>query len=321
MRHGPAKAAAAVMGGAALAGGLALVNRLLLLDDLPPTLPGAMHDWIWRGWRVRSTTLGETSNAEPPIVLVHAVHAAASSFEMRGIFEPLSQRRAVYAVDLLGFGKSERPAAPYSGPFYAELLTAFLGEVVGRPATVIGSSLSAAYAVEAARLRPSLVERLVLVSPTDTTSLSPAGRAFGRLLAAPLVGTAAFNVLASHASIHSYLRKVYADPSLVDDPLVEQHWATAHQPTARLAPAAFLAGALDLPFSHADPPFGGPIAAPILVVRGSVPGIGEQASDETLRSLGRRVTIETVEGTGQLPHDEAPEQVVELIEGWLTETA
>jgi pimeloyl-ACP methyl ester carboxylesterase len=44
--------------------------------------------------------LGEGS----PIVLVHGVHAAASSFEMRGIFEPLSQRHTVYAVDLLGFG-------------------------------------------------------------------------------------------------------------------------------------------------------------------------------------------------------------------------
>ena len=317
MRPGLTRAGAVVGGGAALVGGLALANRLLLIGDLPPTLPGAPLDWTWRGWRVRYTTLG----SGPPVVLVHGVHAAASSFEMRGIFEPLSQRYTVYAVDLLGFGKSERPSAPYSGSFYADLLADFLAEVVGRTEMLLGSSLSAAYAVAVARAQPGLMDRVALVSPTDTTSLSPAGRAFGRLLAAPLVGTAAFNVLASHASIQSYLRKVYADPSLVDDPLVEQHWATAHQPNARLAPAAFLAGALDLPFSHADPPFGGPIAAPILVVRGSVPGIGEQASDETLRSLGRRVTIETVEGTGQLPHDEAPEQVVELIEGWLTETA
>ena len=114
---------------------MALANRALLLDDLPPTLPGSMHDWTWRGWRVRSTTLGDG----PPIVLVHGAHAAASSFEMRGIFEPLSQRHTVYAIDLLGFGKSERPKAPYSGRLYAELLTAFLGEVVGRSAVVVGS--------------------------------------------------------------------------------------------------------------------------------------------------------------------------------------
>ena len=48
------------------------------------------------GRRVRYTTLGEG----PPVALVHGVHAAASSFEMRGIFEPLSRQHAVYAVDL-----------------------------------------------------------------------------------------------------------------------------------------------------------------------------------------------------------------------------
>jgi pimeloyl-ACP methyl ester carboxylesterase len=298
-----AKAGAAVGGGAALVGGLALANRLLLLEDLPPTLPGALHDWTWRGWRVRYTTLG----SGPPVVLVHGVHAAASSFEMRGIFEPLSRRHAVYAVDLLGFGKSERPRAPYSGRLYADLISDFLAEVVGRTELLLGSSLGAAYAVAVARAQPGLVDRVALVSPTDTTSLSPLGRAFG----------AAFNVLASRASIQSYLRRVYADPSLVDDPLVDQQWATAHQPNARLAPAAFLGGKLDLPFSQADPLLGGPVAAPILVLRGSAPGIGGQASDEALAALSRRVTIETVEGAGQLPHDEAPERVLGLIEGWL----
>ena len=316
MRRGLAKAGAAIGGGAALLGGLALANRALQVDDLPPTLPGAMHDWIWRGWRVRYTTLG----AGPPIVLVHGIHAAASSFEMRGIFEPLSRQHAVYAVDLLGFGKSERPAAPYGGPFYADLIADFLVEVVGRTALLAGSSLGAAYVVAVARAQPGLVDRLALLSPTDTARLSAPRHAFGRLLALPLVGSAAFNVLASHASIQSFLRRAYADPSLVDDPLVEQHWATAHQPNARLAPAAFLAGTLDLPFSPPGETVSLPVAAPILVVRGSVPGIGAQASDAELRALGRRVTIETVDGTGQLPHDEAPDRVVALIEGWLAAT-
>src|SRR5438034_197546 len=47
-----------IVAGLAFAGGaLALANRALLLDDLPPTLPGSMHDWAWHGWRVRYTTM------------------------------------------------------------------------------------------------------------------------------------------------------------------------------------------------------------------------------------------------------------------------
>src|SRR4051812_18277831 len=143
------------LGLAIVGGALALANRALLLDDLPPTLPGSMSDWIWRGWRVRYTTLG----SGPPLVLVHGLHAAASSFELRNIFEPLSQHHTVYALDLLGFGKSERPDAPYSGAFYRDLLLDFLGEVVKRPSVAIASSLSSGYAVDVARSRPDLIDR------------------------------------------------------------------------------------------------------------------------------------------------------------------
>jgi pimeloyl-ACP methyl ester carboxylesterase len=299
------------LGGAALAlgGATALANRALLLDDLPPTLPGATHDWSWRGWRVRYTTLG----SGPPVALVHSIHAAASSFEMRHLFEPLSQRHAVYAVDLLGFGKSERPNVPYTGSFYAELLADFLAGVVGRPGVVVGSSLSSAYVVPVARARPELVDRLVLISPTGTTSVGPLGRAFGRLLGLPLIGSAAFNLLVSRASIQRHLRRVYADPSLVDDSLVGQEWATAHQPSARLAPAAFVAGRLELPLRMP----GRAIEAPILVLRGTAAGLGIQADDDELRSLGPDVTIEEIAGIGQLPHEEAPDRVIEAIESWL----
>lgn len=313
MRSGVARAGPIVGGGAALVGGLALANRALLLDDLPPTLPGAMLDWSWRGWRVRYTTLGAGS----PIVLVHAVHAAASSFEMRNIFEPLGQLHTVYAVDLLGFGKSERPTVPFGAPLFVELLTDFLAEVVGQPATLVGSSLGAAYAVGVARTRQDLVNRLVLISPTGTTRSTVVSRAFGRLLRVPLVGTAAFNVLVSRASIQSFLRRAYADRSLVDDPLVDQHWATAHQPNARLAPAAFVSGKVDLPLDQTDLP----IDAPILVVRGAVPGIGVQASDAELHKLGPNVTIETLEGAGQLPHDDAADRFLATLESWLQRQA
>jgi pimeloyl-ACP methyl ester carboxylesterase len=286
-----------------------------------------MHDWLWQGHRVRYTTLGDDPGGDPgdgpgsgsgntrPLVLVHSVHAAASSFEWRDIFEPLSQRRTVYALDLLGFGKSERPEASFSGPFYRDLLGAFLGEVVGRPAVVVGSSLGAAYAVGAARVRPGLADRLVLISPTGTTTTGLPGRISGSLLGLPLIGQAGFNALASQRSIRRYLEQVFADPGRIDDALVGQSWATAHQPNARLAPAAFIAGRLDLPLT-ADAT---PIRAPILVLRGSVPGLGRVASNDELVSLGPRVTIRTIDGVGSLPQDEAPDEVVRLIEGWLAD--
>jgi pimeloyl-ACP methyl ester carboxylesterase len=316
MQRGVIRISGLVAAGLAVgAGALALANRALLLHDLPPTLPGAMHDWSWQGWRVRSTTLGDG----PPLVLVHSVHAAASSFEWRDVFEPLSQRHTVYAIDLLGFGKSERPDAPFSGLFYRDLLGAFLGEVIGKPAIVMASSLGSAYAVGAAWARPGLVDRLVLISPTGTTTTGLPGRLAGSVLDLPLIGSAGFNLLASRASIRHYLKEVYADPGAIDESMVGQNWATAHQPNARLAPAAFLAGRLDLPLTGNGVSHQVPIQAPILVLRGSVPGLGSLASDDELARLGPRVTIRTIDGVGSLPHEEAPDDVVRAVEAWLGE--
>jgi len=43
-----------------------------------------------------------------PLMLVHTVNAAASAAEVRTVFERMGQHRTVYAIDLPGFGNSER---------------------------------------------------------------------------------------------------------------------------------------------------------------------------------------------------------------------
>ncbi len=290
-------------------GAVALVNRSLRLDDLPPTLPGRMHDWTWRHGRVRYTTLGDG----PPLVLVHGVHAAASSFEMREIFEPLAQRFTVYAVDLLGFGKSERPAIHYTDELYAELVGDFLREVVGEPARVVASSLSAAYAIEAAIQRPELVDRLVLICPTGEAGVARSGLLSGALywlVRSPIWGEALFNALVSRRSIRYFLeRMVYADPAAIGDARVEQHRATGHQPNARYAPAAFIAGRLSIPLR----PRIGRVAKPIMLVWGSEARRPPPSEAAALRAENPAVDVRIVEGAGLLPHDEQPKRFLEAI--------
>src|SRR5919201_1427653 len=72
--------------------------------------------------------------------------AGARSFMWRRNFLPLSREHRTYAVDLLGFGYSDKPAgAPYSADLYVELISDFLREVVARPAAVVAHTLSAAF--------------------------------------------------------------------------------------------------------------------------------------------------------------------------------
>ena len=99
-----------------------------------------------------------------PVVLIHGFGPGASSYEWRKNIEALSEQFRVYALDLLGFGLSDRPAIDYDAETYIDLLIDFIREVVGKPAIVIAHGLTSAYVIEAAYRRPQLFEHLVLVA-------------------------------------------------------------------------------------------------------------------------------------------------------------
>jgi pimeloyl-ACP methyl ester carboxylesterase len=166
-------------------------------------------------------------------------------------FEPLASDFRVYAVDLLGFGYSDKPAnAPYSADLYVEMLSDFLREAVGRPAHVVAHSLSAAFAVRVADEHPELVESLVLVSPTGAENLSArpgmSGAAFYGLLHSPVLGESFYNAMTSERSIRDYARtRLFYEKRFVTPRLVAHHYAVSHLPGAQYAVTAFISGYLN----------------------------------------------------------------------------
>ena len=71
-----------------------------------------------------------------------------------------------YAFDVLGFGYTERrPGIHYGMPQWIEHLTAFIEDVVGGPAMLLGNSLGGGMALRLASDRPDLVTRMVLMGP------------------------------------------------------------------------------------------------------------------------------------------------------------
>ncbi len=203
--------------------------------------------------------LGETSGALTyyfdrrasgrPLVLLHSINAAGSSYEMRPLFEYFRISRPVYALDLPGFGLSERPDRVYSPQLYTDAILDFLQTQVGEPADVIALSLSAEFAARAALAEPERFHSLAMISPTGFTA-RPA-RANGtsarlhRLFAFPLWAQAFYDLIATQPSIHYFLAQSFVGP--VDPGLERYAYATSHQPGARYAPLYFVSGALFTP--------------------------------------------------------------------------
>lgn len=214
--------------------------------------------------RLRSTQAGELNYymdkraSGRPLVLVHSVNAAASAYEMRPLFEHYRGQRPVYALDLPGFGFSERSDRVYSPTLYTTALLDLLREVESRlgPADVVALSLGSEFAARAALQQPELVRSLTLISPTGLTArtqvnrseragTTPAGARLHSLFLFPLWSQAFYDALASRTSIRYFLKMSFVGEP--DRELVDYAYATAHQPGARFAPFAFVSGQLFSP--------------------------------------------------------------------------
>src|SRR5918911_34866 len=187
----------AIIAGGAAIGAVAAFNAVVRRGVAPPaSFIGGEEAWFdWHGHRIFYTRRGSGA----PLLLVHSIHAAASSFEWRSNVDALAESHTVYTIDLLGFGCSDRPDVRYSARLYLHLLDDFAHYVIGAPCTLIASSLSAAYAAVLAARDPGRFPALVLICPAGLSRRYERAGAAGDLtrlvVDAPVVGTALFNAL------------------------------------------------------------------------------------------------------------------------------
>lgn len=237
-----------------ISGGVA-ANNARIWSNVPPLeskLPGDGKFYRSRQGMIFYKEAGEVTGDEHPVVMVHGIGAGAHSYEWLQNYGEISTLYKTYAYDLLGFGNSERPNFDYTAEVYIKQLTEFLDEVVGQPAYVIASSLSASYAVQVAYRRPELIAKLLLVEPTGMDAATKSGGpqvvsdTLYSALRAPVVGKGIYSYVASHAGIRQFMQnQMFFDKSIVTNEMVEQYWISAHQNGAEYAVPAFFTGRLN----------------------------------------------------------------------------
>lgn len=115
---------------------------------------------------------------EGPDVML--IHGWGSSRRMWWHLAPgLAARHRVWALDLPGFGESDKPADDwYSIPNYTALLSDFIQQVIGDQVHLIGHSMGGLIAFDVAASHPDALKRLVTINPlvTGRTTLRPFAR-------------------------------------------------------------------------------------------------------------------------------------------------
>jgi pimeloyl-ACP methyl ester carboxylesterase len=228
---------------------------------------------------------GPLASDRTPIVLVHGF--GMSSRYMVPLARELASKRPVYAPDLPGHGRSETPPRrAQSVPEQADTLVAWM-RVTGLPrAFVLGNSLGAQIAVEAAVRHPAAVGRLVLLGPTLDSSARTLPRQAGRVLASALA----------------------EQPSLV--PVVLRAYA-------RMGPR--LLQELRFMFAHHIEDLLPRLSQPTLVVRGERDAVAPQAWAEEVARLAGAGPPRVVPRWGHGLNYSAPRQLAGVIEPFLAE--
>jgi pimeloyl-ACP methyl ester carboxylesterase len=98
----------------------------------------------------------------PSLVLVHGLGSSAA-VEFYYNLEPLAARHRVLAIDLPGFGRSDKPALDYTIDLFVKAVSDLMASEGVERAAVIGVSMGGRVALGLALESPGLVERLVLV--------------------------------------------------------------------------------------------------------------------------------------------------------------
>jgi pimeloyl-ACP methyl ester carboxylesterase len=260
----------------------------------------------------------------PPLLLVHSVNAAATVAEVKPVFDHYKATRTVFALDLPGFGFSERSARPYTPALMIAAIQALLDVIEKRCAVrgvdVMGLSLACEFVARLAVQQPSRVRALALVSPTGFSSgKSRRGAAgstyamswFFAALTGPGWGRGLFNLLTRPGVVRYFLNKTWGSKQ-IDEELCAYCVLTARQDGAEHAPLCFLSGQM---FSADIHTVYEAVRQPVWVAHGVR---GDFADYRELAIVqGRPNWQVSVYPTGAIPYFEVPQDVFPAFDHFL----
>ena len=226
--------------------------------SLPPALsaPQRMINTLAGRINVYVATPQDGASSLPPLLLIHSVNAAASAAEVRPLFDHYRRERMVIAMELPGYGFSERADRLYTPRLMTDAIHAvleFLAHEYGPgPVDVLALSLASEFAARAAMEAPHRIAHLALVSPTGLSGMRPRRGAPGSTSYKPRVhaflrwprwSQGLFDALTQPTVIRYFLRKTWGSPH-IDPQLWPYCVRTAREEGARFAPLCFLSLAM-----------------------------------------------------------------------------
>lgn len=205
---------------------------------------GEKLTWDWRGYDIRYVVHGEGQ----PIVLLHGFGASIGHWR-KNIPVLAAAGYRVYAIDLMGFGDSDKPDLSYTLEFWVKLIHDFWQVHVKQPAIFVGNSIGALMALMTLAIYPETAAGGVLLNCAGSLNHRPEDLpaplrmlmgTFSRLVSGRLTGPFLFNRVRTKGRIRSSLKQVYGNREAITPELIDLLHAPACQPGAQKVFASIL---------------------------------------------------------------------------------
>jgi len=295
------------------------------------------HDevWNWNGFSIGWSCLGDVANA-PAILLIHGFGANINHWRYN---QPILANAApTYAIDLLGFGKSDQPRArlthepekegfvQYGFDLWGQQVADFCRQKIKRPVLLVGNSIGGVVALRTAQklaneamcsqcLGVVLIDCAQRLMDDKQLSSQPAWMRWIRpmlkiLVQQRLLSTALFNNAAQPALIRNVLQQAYPSGRNIDEALVD----LLYQPTRRPGAAEAFRGFINLFDDHLAPDLMKDLKVPVDLIWGELdPWEPLAEAKRWVDTLSCVRSISVIAGAGHCPHDEAPDDVNPLL--------
>ena len=183
----------------------------------------------WRHGKIFYTKKGSGA----PLLLIHDLTPISSAKEWESVIDSLSEKYTVYAIDLLGCGRSDKPAITYSNYLYVELVSEFIDEIIQEETIVVATGMSASFVIMAAKLHPESFKDIFLVNPESFGKLSliPTARTkcTKAILDFPIIGVSLYYLLTCRSQVdYEFTEKYFYNPFKVKDKAVLSYYEAAH---------------------------------------------------------------------------------------------
>ena len=249
------------------------------------------------------------------VILLHGVGCSVEFWERN--IAALAREHRVFAIDIVGFGRTDKPEGVYTFEMMADFVLDFMKTMGIDKASLVGNSMGGGISMTVAAQAPDRVKKIVLVDPVGLgRKLSPVMR----IMSLPVIG----NVLTkpNRQGVERQMQLCLYDPSQASEDFIDRVAAIGTLPGSQHSFLSLLRETANI--------FGGKeelvsyfsarlkkIKTPILMIWGRQDRILSAAEGEAAVERMNDVKLHIIDQAGHLPQIVKPEEFNATVLGFL----